>query len=459
MKYVLIYSIIYIFNIVLYGSPFNLIITIPSILYVLFLIFKGDLSRALFFHLIFIVTSVSHVAIGDFDGAITPYGYFSLKLYGPLTISYLINILLFIQYLTKKKLRIDKTNHLHKLFLVFVYFAASGCGLGLIGMLFAGYSVNYFITYNVYIMNLIMLMTCMLCERTSYLQIKGKLHLYYILKAGILSSFILFLLGSTMEYGGVNVVTRPDISSLSFLIIASLAPNSKQKTNVIYILLYLFILMLGGASGKDFIFIAISLLYVLYFYFRTNPVKAIVVATLCTAPILIILNTGIEFNQLFNDKFSQFSSLLNIFNGHLDEVARSPYIRIASMINIYSENLTNPIYFLLGRGYGGYFTDSLGLFSGIDLYLGAFSPEQINSGHFYSAHSSLAVIPLLHGFGGIAIIGIMIWRFVRLSKYDHCFLVVIPWILLMFYYNLLLAIICLFFIYSSYDNSNTLSQK
>ena len=459
MKYVLIYSIIFILNILLYGSPLNLIITIPSILYVLYLIIKGDLSRALFLHLIFIVTSVSHVAIGDFDGAIIPYGYFSFKLYGPLTISYLLNIFLFIRFLTKKRLSIVKNNLLHKLFLVFVTFAACGFVLGLIGMLAAGYSLNYFITYNVYILNLIMLMACMLCERTSYIQKKGRLHLYYVLLAGIISSFILFLLGSKMEYGGVEVITKPDIFSFSFLLIASLAKNSTKKTNIIFILLYLLILMLGGASGKDFIFIAISLLYVLYSYFKSNMIKAIVVATLCFVPVLIILNKGMEFNQLFNDKFSQFASLLKIFNGNLDEVARSPYIRIASMINIYSENLTNPIYFLVGRGYGGYFTDSLGLFSGIDLYLGAFTPEQINSGHFYSAHGSLAVIPLLHGFGGMAIICIMIWKFIKQSRNNYYCLVVLPWIFLMFYYNLLLAITGLFFLYSSYGNSNTHSQK
>lgn len=459
MKYVLIYSIIFILNILLYGSPLNLIITIPSILYVLYLIIKGDLSRALFLHLIFIVTSVSHVAIGDFDGAITPYGYFSLKIFGPLTLSYIINILLFLSFLHKRKLYIDRGNLFHKLFLIFVSFFVFGDILGLIGFLRGGYSTTFFISYNVYIVNIILLMYCMICERSTYFQDIGKKHLFYILLAGVISSFALFVLGNQMEYGGVEILTKPDIFTYSFLLIASLAPNSKQRTSVIFIVLYMIILMLGGASGKDFIFIAISVLYVLYNYFKDNLFKAILVVILFLVPVLYVLNSGLEFNQLFNDKFSQFASLAQVFKGNIDEVARSPYIRIASMINIYTENLSNPLYFFLGRGYGGYFTDSLDLFSGIDLYLGAFSPEQINSGHFHSAHGTLAIIPLLHGFGGMWFICVMVWKFMKQSKNNYYSLVAIPWLFLMFYYNLLLAITGLFFLYCSYDYSKNNIQE
>lgn len=459
MKYVAIYTIIYFLNIVLYGSPLNLIITLPSIVYVIYLILKGDLSKALFAHLIFIITSVSHASIGDFEGTITPFGYFSLKVFGPVTFSYLINIVLFTLYLLKNKLHIYKNNIFHQLFLVLSIFAFFGSIIGLTGLLIESYSLSYFITYCVYVFNLIMLMTCMICDTSLLLKKKGKLHLYYILLAGIISTLILLVFGKTMSYGGVEVVTKPDIMVLSFLLIASLVQNDIRRTSIVFVILYLLIIFLGGASGKDFIFIGFSMLYVFYYYFRTNLLKAIFVIIILTIPSLFILNLGVESNQLFNDKFSQFASLFQVFNGNLDEVARSPYIRIASMINIYAENISNPLYFLFGRGYGGYFTDSLGLFSGVDLYMGAFSSDQINSGHFYFAHGSLAIVPLLHGFGGLFLICVIVWKFIKQSRYDYNCLVVIPWLFLMFYYNLLLAITCLYFLFCSYDYPKTNTNK
>lgn len=455
MIYIILYTTIYILNVLCFGSVVNLLIAIPEFVIVIYFSLKGRIDKALFYHLIFLATSVTNVAIGDFAGALPQYNYFSYKIVGSITLSYLINIYILVLSIVKyKKIGFNKESLFYKLTRVVILLFIVGNILGIIGLTFFEYSFKFYITYNVYIVNLLIVMLSLLLNGTPFLKKQGSKHLYYLIVSAIFSSLFLFLIGCRLMYGGVNVAVSPDMYSFSFLLIAGLKQMGKSIRNIIIIIVYLLLMFLGGASGKSFIFVLAAFGFLLFQYMGKDFIRGAFIACLGIGVVALIfteLNDGA--NQLFNSKLSQFLSLSQIFSGNIEGIERSPYIRVASAINIYKENIENPIYFLLGRGFGGYFTDSLNLFSGIDLYMGAFSPEQIEKGHFYSAHSSFVVVPLLNGFGGFLLLIKIVWKYISRVKLNYYALASFIWLFFMFYYNVLIAFIGVFFLFCS-ENPN-----
>ena len=103
------------------------------------------------------------------------------------------------------------------------------------------------------------------------------------------------------------------------------------------------------------------------------------------------MNVG---ESLAANKLDEFMSLFKIFDKSSDFLAEgvssSPYIRIAEVLNILDNGLKNPLALMMGNGYGGFYSDSLGLFDRLDLFnAGAFNEADILTGKFTTAHSSI----------------------------------------------------------------------
>lgn len=448
MKFIILYSILFYINIFFYGSILNLLITIPEALYVLYLLLNKHHERALFWHLIFTITSASNAAVGDYTGTLMQYNYFSFKLIGPISLSYLFNIIFFALYAANVKKILQKHTLFYKLYKIIITIFTIANILGGIGLIFYQYSFEYFVNYNVYIINILLLMFCLLRINDSSIKLIGYKHLYYALIASICASWCLYFVGATYEYGGVEVSAKPDMLSFAFLLIAGVKQTKHTKVTVIIVLMFLLLSFISGTGGKSFIFIIIASFFLLNQYHLSikNISTILIFVSIILLPYFYFSNNA---NQLFNSKLHQFVSLFNIFSGNIDDIDRSPYIRVASFINIYYENLKNIVYFLFGRGYGGYFTDSLNLFNGIDLYNGAFPEDQVSSGHFYYGHSTFIIVPLLNGFGGLFLLFKIVWQYIKRIQSNYYALASILWIVFMFYYNVLIAIIGLFFLYCS----------
>ena len=208
-------------------------------------------------------------------------------------------------------------------------------------------------------------------------------------------------------------------------------------------------MILTGSAVKFFInYSIVALVYVVNRIrnkgFGFIPALGIIVVAVTFASSLL------TEESMFYMKFDQFRSLGSLSSGNIENVGSSPYVRVASMLNIYSENLKNPIYFFVGRGYGGYFQDDLHLFTSLDLTAGAFSDEAVAKGKFPTAHSTFNVVPLLHGFGGFALVLLLVFQYFKRSlKQSPLSLVGVLWLFFMFYYNIQTAIVGVFFLYSS----------
>jgi len=196
------------------------------------------------------------------------------------------------------------------------------------------------------------------------------------------------------------------------------------------------------SRGSTFLttFVAISLLIYMV-YFKRKKIQGRIIIKIILPAILIVgvpmlLGVIISSGTVSNTKFQQFTSLFGLFDyskslpSRLAEVGRSPYIRIAEVLNVIDNSLNNIITFVIGHGYGGYYTDSLNLFSGIDLSNGGFPDEMIKVGRFYKGHSVYPTAMLYNGLIGLVLLlrlGLM-----YLKNIDKTFLVFSGFMLFMY---------------------------
>jgi hypothetical protein len=196
------------------------------------------------------------------------------------------------------------------------------------------------------------------------------------------------------------------------------------------------------ARGSTFmaLFVAIVLLiYIIYFKKPTIKGRRFVRILL---PVLLIIGIPIFINSVLlgakvsNTKLEQFTSLFALFDfskslpERLAMVGTSPYVRIAEVINIVDDGMNNIFTFFIGKGYGGYYTDAMELFNGIDLSNGGFPDDMINVGRFYKGHSVYPTTLLYNGFIGLVLI--LKLGFSYLKRIDKTFLVFSGFMLFMY---------------------------
>jgi hypothetical protein len=129
------------------------------------------------------------------------------------------------------------------------------------------------------------------------------------------------------------------------------------------------------------------------------------------------------------------------------------------VFNILHNGIYNPLSLFWGHGYGGYFTDSLGLFTNIDLANGSYANDVILKQQFPTAHSAVPSTLLYNGIIGLFLIAQLGIKYAKKIKIN--FLAFAGVILFFYglYFNILLAITSVFVLFSSEYNINSRSQK
>ena len=449
---VLLFSCLFIINVLLRESTLSFVLTGAQVVFVLQFLLRNRIQDAAYWHFIFMITSIAVAGVGDED--VVKTGYFSTKLIGPVTLSYVIAIIILFFSFTKKG-EWEKGMLFEKMQNLFVFFLISGIILGGIGLLMSDYFVNAFIGYSVYIVIILIHVLILKNLYNSIFLRKCYDAVIPLLMASVITTIYNWIADITYNYSIFEKTLSTSMAEFSVLLFMFI-PLSKFKEKIIIVVLmmiYLFVLLQTGASGKFFINVSIvGLAYIL------NQIKNNGIGVLPALALVLVICSFVSGNlleeSLFNRKLNQFISLGSISSGSIEDVGSSPYIRIASMLNIYLENLKNPIYFIVGRGYGGYFEDSLNLFQGLDLTAGAFSDEAVRLGKYSTAHSTFNMVPLFHGFVGLFLILKIVYQyFLRAINKNPLSLVAGIWLLFMFYFNIQLGVIGIFLLYcSEYDN-------
>lgn len=451
------YFFIVLANIVLLGNYFNLVLTFCQYILVLRCIRREKYNEAIFLHFSFIMTSIAPTTLLSLQEEMSAplMSYARIKI-GPVCLHYLISMLL-LGITVRKKISINKHTLFYKLFITLRFLFISGLVLGLFGFLFLKYyETSSVLLYGTYIFIVLLNMLILIKNNSPTLLKMFNFALPPMLGAAILATaFSYFVLGISGAYGVLNMALQPDLVYFGIIFFMGYYESQYKKYVLIVSVIYI-VVNLIGATGHKIIIIALGLIYFLYYtYFSENYQKRFPVVIkrsrmffLFLFPIIILCMVSfVSIGDLFLIKLNNVFSLFTL---DVDEVETSPYVRIATTMNIYDNNKYNPIGLLFGQGYGGYFTDSLNMFDGLgDLTDGGWPDKDVQTGRFTRGHDTTATVPLLHGFGGLAILLYICFKYAKFSMKSYMAYAVFPWILFTFYFNIQYAIIGMAFLYSA----------
>lgn len=445
----IVYTIIVLGNLVTIGSPANLLLTLPEIAFVFFQVFRNRVDLAVFYNLVFVITSISATAImGMSDDPVSMYNYARLKLAGPVGVSYVISIiLLFLSYIKHK--RIPSNLLFSKLLRGFVMLATCGFIIGIIGLVFGShYSISGMLEYGIYIMVVIINMYSLLLNYSpSFVKLVYE-SVIPLLSASVIASFILYyVLGVSTSYGGLDdVVLKADLTYFASMLVLALLFVKNKVAVVIPFLLFL-VMSFNSSGGKEIILLGLAILFYLLALLHTSSrvgKKIIAISLLAVVVVYGFLNTASD--SLFSMKMGAVTSL---FSSDVSEVSESPYIRIGEIMNVFYGYFQHPYLLPFGSGYGGYFEDHLNMFVGINLEIGSYSRADVSSGFFHNAHDTFSVVPFLNGLFGLWIIFSYTLKYLKRIKKNYCAFAAIPWLLLTFYFNTQMAMTGVFLLFAS----------
>lgn len=458
--YVGIYFFLFIWNIIFRESAVGLLITIPQYLIVLFFLFiRKNYRKACFFHLLFIVLSLDGTSslLGGEGGAVVMYSYAKLKVVGSIGFNHLIGIFLWLCVKLKFPIIGYKDSLFYQSNKVISILALGGISIGIIGLGFFDYSFLYFMKPVVYICNAF-LYTDILLRLYNILYVKQfYFHsIYLLIAAPIASAFCFHCLGIHSIYSTEDAFIYNEMFALSPSLLIALLQLANRKWLICFSLgCYLLNLYVGG-RGSHFVLIFAALCFFLYqlYFCSGNAIMrfGIFVIMIISVPTL----SGFLFSasKLSLIKLNEVLSLTNLFWGDADFMLRirnipeSPFVRISEVLNILHNGLSNPLGLIFGNGYGGYFTDSLGLFRGLTL-LGGYSDDVIVSGKFTTAHSVYPNVLLFNGIIGLyLLIGLGLKYLFKMRTTFLAFAALLLF-LYSFYFNPIMLVCCIFLLYGA----------
>jgi hypothetical protein len=282
--------------------------------------------------------------------------------------------------------------------------------------------------------------------------------------AGIISSFLgYFVFGIKSSYSVYDIVYCADIVTFAPILIAGFFAI-KEKLFLSVSLLMFFAISTVVVGGKEVFNIAFVLVCLTYFVFFDNDVKRgnyllvlIMKPIMIISILLIIIGLTVISDSMVSYKVQ---SALSMFSDDMSEISRSPFIRIASLLNILYEGIANPFTLIFGNGYGGYFEDKLGLLDGMNLTNGAWSEDVVAVGRFPSGHDTFVSIPLFNGLFGLGLIIRISYMYIKRIPYNYMNSMAFSWILLVFYFNTIFAVIgCFFMLGAEYDIKHSKRSK
>lgn len=444
-------------NILLSESLLNLVVTLPQVLFVLFLIFTGNLNKACFFNLLFTVLCFNtDYGLTESENLLS---YAKIKIVGPLTLSYALGGVVWILTRIKYPKIQGKETLIYKFYNVIRYLLVSGSIIGIIGIGLWSYPLEYFIRPLVYVVNAYIYLEMFL--RTYDKQNAKRYHdvAFCLLVASPIATFLSFFVFNVRGvYSVFEALITNEIYTYVPCLLIVLLTGTKHKALAILGIICYFVNLMAAARGAYYMTTTIALVicvYLIYFSKQEMNKNVRKIAKIAFPLIVILFGTYIfvhlDDGGMASQKFEQFLSLGNFFfqSGSYEfspeTISSSPYIRIGETIDLIYEGVYNPVAFIVGRGFGGYYIDDLGLFNMLDLTQGAFSEDIVSSGKFRTAHSMIPATILYNGIIGVALLFKLGFLYIKkVAKSPYVF-VAVTLFFYSFYYNPLL-IICSIFI-------------
>jgi len=163
------------------------------------------------------------------------------------------------------------------------------------------------------------------------------------------------------------------------------------------ILLFLFVV---ASRGK---ILGVAIVVIIYLIYERKLGYVLLIPIL----LLLVFETVYVINPNFMSYFMWKITTVN----PLEDGGESSRIRYISLLNIISEQLTNPYYFLFGKGLGGYFEASYFSFNSL-LGEGSFNKAWIKEGKFYKPHGIFLYSLLKFGTVMTTVMFIVMFKYV-----------------------------------------------
>ncbi len=428
-----------------------LFLSVPQYLLVFYYIFKKDFRTALLLHAVFIAACVSGGIV--IEEGVSPFLYTKMSLYGPFTFNFIILIVLWLLVQGKTN-PVSKDSILLKTRNTIFYLLVLASIIGLVGCIFVDfYDWKFWMSRILFVGEVYLFIDIFLHLYTDRLSKLFAVVALCMIAAAPVASFVSFSVFDVYTFYGFELIPlyNPIFALTPCLIIAIFQLDSFNLKVISIIGLVFYVLhSLILSRGSQFldIFVALVLLgYLVYFKksksFQLKSLK-ILLPVLIIGVVPFAIGAFTSGSDVSMKKFEQFTSLFTLFSSSgggltlsLDELGSSPYVRVAELANIINEGLHDFLALIFGKGFGGYYTDELGLFAGLDLSRGAFSYDAaLQSGRFYNAHSAIPNLLLYNGLIGLFLM--LRLAFYYLRRVDRSFLVFAAFVLFVqtFYFDM-----------------------
>lgn len=367
----LLYLAITVYNVVFLDSPIGLFLTVIQYAMVIYSLIKNHLHMAFFLHVIFTVSCVNGgLIIIDHS-----FSYAKVKFVGPFTLNYIMLGVLWINSL-RLEVKVEKDSLLMKFRKMVLYFIIFGSLLGILGLVLdSGYKFKYLIDGLLYVTVAFLYVDIFTKLYTEIYSKQFAISTVCMLAASSISSVVTYyLFGISAEYSVEESFISNPIYFMTPCLIIGLFQMRDIKLRIVAALAIVFyvasaIVMSRGATYLT-MFVALILLIYLVYFKKSNKNRSLkrlkfVLPVLLVLGIPAVLNVILSSGEISSNKFQQFISLFSLldFNENLPNrlalIGRSPYIRIAQIIEIFNEELDNFITLIIGKGYGSYYTDSM----------------------------------------------------------------------------------------------------
>lgn len=460
--YVVIFATVCLLNLITVGIMYNLLVSVPQILVVLYFILRGKTDVALVLHTLFVLTCIAATSasgIDLFEGVTERvfYSYSTLKLYGPFGISYILIII--IAFMSVKTKRGNSFLLFMELFKNMLFLLITGLLIGLLGFVIDdNYSFKSLIKYSVYIFIVVVTILAFIKNDSKHLRKTVKIVIYPSIVAACIAAVIgYYCFGIETAFGTKlgGIILYPDICFFGPILLIGLLTQKYSPLMLIGLLCYLLVLISAGGGKFIMAFIGAVIICMYFAVSSGNIIKKSYRFPLLLGGLLLVLfvltSSFLDINEYDTTSKSsmKFTQILSILysQGDVGKIANSPYVRVGELIDILENGLRNPFFLIFGHGFGGYYTDNLHFFSMLS-YESNWSYEDFVSGKFTTAHDMYSSVPLVNGLLGLYLIIRLSFLYIKKLKYSIFAFGVIPWLLLQFYFNIQTAIAGILLLYA-----------
>jgi len=376
---------------------------------IILLLLLKKVKESFIYHCIFMITSINfHNDLKLIEeGHTIIYNYSKIKLYGNISFSYLIIILFFIYAIfINKDIKFINNKKLKKFIKMLVILFLTSFFIGLIGIIFDNYDLEYFIQSFLYFIHILIdLFLLMKLYDENDIKILKRL-IYSLLIAAILVSIICTVIGFSGSYGGVIKLASLDIYGYTPILLLLL--------NYRFSVLKFLFSKIAWKKKRAFIILQVFFILLLIGKNKIMP--------------------KLEDSGLLKSKFQQFISLFSIYK-NFSKMPNSPKIRVIQLINIFLEYLKKPYMLIFGLGNGSYYLDPYNLFATVNISSGAYKQSEILTRKYIYTHDTFSTLFKQHGIYGIYFLIKWLFYFFRKIKYEKLAIIPFLWLVLVYGFN------------------------